>query len=293
MKDCDQHGIKTVRYLDADLKGDELAEFRAHLEVCAECQTRLAEERALSNVLHRARPLYLAPAALRASVLAAVGEQSALTGGVARSNDRVLPTLGTRWLTAIQALSRLRVVVPATAAIALLLLLAPNLQRQVRAANFVETAVATHRSCVAGSLVPGVRTSSPELVSAWFAGKVPFDFRLPMAESAPENKPSYVLTGASLVNYKGDPAALVTYEAHDEKISLLVASDKSAVVAGGDEVRFGRLTFHYRTNADFKVITWSNHGLSYALVSRVSGSARESCLVCHQDMADHNTFSNH
>jgi hypothetical protein len=57
-------------------------------------------------------------------------------------------------------------------------------------------------------------------------------------------------------------------------------------VAGGEEVRSGKLTFHYRTAAGFNVITWSNSDLSYALVSTVSGSARESCMVCHQSMTD-------
>ena len=71
----------------------------------------------------------------------------------------------------------------------------------------------------------------------------------------------------------------------------MVASTDSAVVAGGDEVRAGNLIFHYRTDQRFKVVTWSNHGLSYALVSSVSGSARESCMVCHQSMADHHNFS--
>jgi hypothetical protein len=92
------------------------------------------------------------------------------------------------------------------------------------------------------------------------------------------------------VGYKGKRAALVTYERPDEKISLLVASSESAPVTGGDEVRFGSLTFHYRTDSGFKVITWANHGLSYALVSSVSGSPRQSCLVCHQHMADKDAF---
>jgi len=86
---------------------------------------------------------------------------------------------------------------------------------------------------------------------------------------------------ASLLSYRGSPATLVVYEKQKERISLLVASSQSAPVAGGEEVRSGKLTFHYRTAAGFNVITWSNHGLSYALVSSVSGSARESCMVCH------------
>jgi hypothetical protein len=93
-----------------------------------------------------------------------------------------------------------------------------------------------------------------------------------------------------LVHYKGGPAALVTYATQNDKISLLVDSSKSAVIAGGDEIRFGKLTFHYYNDSSFRVITWSNHGLSYALVSSVSGPARASCLVCHQNMADSSNF---
>jgi hypothetical protein len=52
----------------------------------------------------------------------------------------------------------------------------------------------------------------------------------------------------------------------------------------------GNLLFHYFSREKFKVITWSNHGLSYALVSSLSASARESCLVCHQNMADRDVY---
>jgi hypothetical protein len=166
----------------------------------------------------------------------------------------------------------------------------PNVVRQARAASYVETAVAVHRSYLGGNRPPDLRSSSPEVVTAWFTDKVPFHFRLPNAQSAPNGTPSYRLIGASLVSYRGNPAALVTYAKENEKISLLVESSKSAVVAGGAEVRFGALTFHYRTEDGFKVITWGNQGLSYALVSNVSGSARDSCLVCHQNMADQDTF---
>jgi hypothetical protein len=92
------------------------------------------------------------------------------------------------------------------------------------------------------------------------------------------------------VSYKGSPAALVAYETPTEKISLLVASNKSAVIAGGEEVRSGALTFHYRSGANSEVITWANHGLAYALVSPLTGSPQHSCLVCHQNMPDENLF---
>lgn len=92
------------------------------------------------------------------------------------------------------------------------------------------------------------------------------------------------------MNYKGSYAASVTYKAHGDMVSLLIASSKSAVVAGGDQVRSGNLTFHYSRDAGHRVVTWSTHGVSYALVSPLSISAQESCLVCHQDMADRKAF---
>jgi hypothetical protein len=96
-----------------------------------------------------------------------------------------------------------------------------------------------------------------------------------------------------VVNYKESPAALVTYETQSGKISLLVDSSDSVPVAGGDEIHFGNPTFHYHNASDFRVITWSNHGLSYALVSSVSGPASASCLVCHQNMTDRGDFKAH
>jgi anti-sigma factor (TIGR02949 family) len=286
MSSCLEYSVKTLRYLDNDLKGQELEDFLAHVNTCADCRARLDSEQALSQLLKRSRPLYSAPAALRARVSAAT----------ARHSPAVVTTNGSRegfWripaglmLTSGQ---RLRVAAAALI-IALCLVVTPSLVRQARAASFVETGVATLRSYVSGNLPTELRASSPELVTAWLSGKVPFHFRLPNAETAPTSTPAYRLMGASLVNYRGSPAALVTYERPDEKISLLVASSESAVVAGGDEVRFGSLTFRYRTESGFKVITWANHGLSYALVSSISGSPRQSCRVCHQDMADKGAF---
>jgi anti-sigma factor RsiW len=178
----------------------------------------------------------------------------------------------------------------ATAIAALFLAFVPNVVRQVRAANYVETAVAAHRNYLDGNLHLELRSNSPEQVTAWFGGKVPFTFRLPKAQTIAESPPAYQLTGASLVKYREEPAALVTYQKQNSKISLLVASADSAVVAGGEEIQSGNLAFHFHTDQGFNVVTWTTHGLSYALVSSVSGPARESCMVCHQDMADHENF---
>jgi mycothiol system anti-sigma-R factor len=285
---CDEYRVKILRYLDNDLRGEELDDFRSHLETCADCRANLEAERALSHLLYRSRPLYSAPAALRSRVSAVLQHSESPAQG--RFQPGALQMLRSHLVNSVRRVLSMRVLALVVLLLAFLFAFAPNVVRQVRAASYVETAVAAHRSYLDGNRPLELRSSSPELVTSWFADKVPFPFRLPNAQSTPNSTPAYRLIGAGLVNYRGNKAALVTYEKAGGKISLLVASSKAAPVAGGDEVRFGDLTFHYRTDNGFKVITWSNHGLSYALVSSVSGSARESCLVCHQSMADHHTF---
>lgn len=293
MNRCDEYTIKTLRHLDEDLEGQELEDFLFHLDSCAGCREQVESEKELSATLHRCRPLYSAPAALR-DRLAAVALDNVLSNRTRGSIDQpAFRILRGRLSTVLRLMLNWRVLAPASVAIALCLAVVPNVERRVQAASYIETAVAEHRSYIKGNLPPGLESSSPEQVTAWFRGKVPFDFRLPAAEPAPEKKLVYWLTGARLVNFKGSPAALITYERRNDKISLLAESSELAVVAGGDQIRFGNLIFHYKDDSGFRVITWSNHGLSYALVSSVSGPASTSCLVCHQNMADSSEFKIH
>ena len=289
MSACDDYRFQILRYLDNSLQDGELADFRAHLEYCENCRTTVETERSLSQLLRRSRPLYSAPAALRARVAATVEQR--ITAHATKSFwERVMGSRRSGWAPR-RRVAWLRLLAASLVAAAILLVFVPNFVRRVRAANYVETAVATHRSYLDGNLTLELRSNSPEQVCTWLAGRVPFPFRLPMAQATRGSLPAYQLTGATLVKYRGNPAALVVYQKQNEKISLMVASADSAVVAGGEEVRSGKLTFHYRTDEGFNVVTWTTHGLSYALVSSVSGPARESCMVCHQSMADRRNFS--
>ncbi len=285
MNSCDD-AVNILRYLDNELSGPELETFRAHLQSCPTCKVRLEEERAFSSVLHRSRPLYGAPEQLRRQV-SEILKQHPAAGNVGGISERLLRILQRPFPNRWPHLLSWGVLVTALMVVALCLSFAPGVVRRVRAASYVETAIAVHRSYLEGSVDPEIKSDSPTLVSAWFAARVPFDFRLPAAR---DSNPVYRLAGARLVSYRGRKAALVMYEAQRGKISLLVASNKSAAIAGGDEVRSGDLMFHYFSRETFKVITWSNHGLSYALVSSLSASARQSCLVCHQNMADRDLF---
>jgi len=279
MKPCDDLNVDLLRYLENDLSEQEVKYLRAHLDTCVHCQDRLERERALSRFLHESRPLYLAPPELRIQVSAAIERNSA------RYRSR-----WDWWRRASPLVLNWKMLVPASLVVALCLMAVPNFVQNVRAASYVEAALTNHNRYLHGELSPGIHTKSPEAVTAWFADKVPFQFRLPSSEAALQANPTYELAGASLVQYRGIPAAMVVYEAPSGTISLLVESSKAAVVAGGDESHYGALMFHYRNEGRFKVITWSAHNLSYALVSSIASSAQESCMVCHQSMADHGQF---
>jgi anti-sigma factor RsiW len=278
-------------FLDNELRGDELRDFQTHIMGCADCKELLAEEQALSQLLHRTRPLYQAPEVLRTRVSAIISSEGhSAIHAPERLRRRILrilafpqgsvtwPTL--RW-------SQLAAVGLVTA---LAFLFVPQMVERARANAFVETAAATHRSYLEGNLPMEIHTSSPSAVTAWFAGKVPFHFQLPESQQPVNGQQIYQLSGSRLVTFRGAYAALTTYEMRGDKISLLVVPTKSAPAEGGEAVPAGHLTFHYHAVGDFKVITWSNHGLTYALVSSLSGSAQQSCLVCHQNMADHLKF---
>jgi len=289
MASCDAYSGEILRYLDNDLDGHELDEFLAHIETCEACSANLVAEKALSELFHRTRPLYPAPSTLRSLVRATLQQHGAFRKPKSLY-ERVLRILETKLTYAAQRVPRRGLLTSLVLVSGLFLLIAPKILHETRAASFVETALAAHRSYLNGNVSIGIRSKSPDLVTAWLRERVPFQFRLPNAQSVVDSIPAYELTGAGLVNDRGGVAALVTYQKPGQKISLLVEPSNSAVVSGGDEVRFGALTFHYRTDQHFRVITWSNHGLSYALVSAVSTSAKESCAVCHQSMKDRENF---
>ena len=291
MNRCEERTSEILHYLDNALTGQKLEDFRAHLAVCSNCRERLEEELALSSLLRDARPLYSAPQALRARVAAAATVQASASSPASdRSRKTQVQNLTRWWRDVTQAAFRWKTLAAMTLVLVLSLVFIPGAVERVRAMDYVKAATEIHRSYLGGALPLQCRSHSPELVTAWFAGKTPFHFQLPTSQSVPNGKAVYWLTGARLVSYKDSPAALVAYETPTEKISLLVASSKSAIVAGGEEVRSGGLIFHYRSGANSEVITWTNHGLAYALVSPLTGSPQHSCLVCHQDMSDQNLF---
>jgi hypothetical protein len=67
---------------------------------------------------------------------------------------------------------------------------------------------------------------------------------------------------------------------------LVITADATAQPSGGEEIKARGLTFHYNAIQGLKVITWSDRGLTYALVSDLEERGQQSCIVCHQGTKD-------
>ena len=68
MSACDDYRAMVPLFLDDELRGHDLQDLQKHIVECAECKDVLSQEQALSQLLHRSRPLYHAPEVLRARV---------------------------------------------------------------------------------------------------------------------------------------------------------------------------------------------------------------------------------
>jgi len=290
MNACEEHNVDLLRYLDNELSGKRLNQFLAHLQTCTDCKTTLEEYLALSTLLRRSRPLFSASTELRTRVMATLANSESASA-TSHFGERAVQWLAGNFRDATRMIPELQITGLTVAVATLCFLLVSTVIRSARASDYVETAVVMHRSYLTGHLPLEIQSGSPQVVAEWLTSKGSFPFLLPASQEETGSRPDYKLVGARLLTYKKRQAALVTYEgAGKDIISLLVAPANLAIVAGGNEIRAGKVMFHYRNKSGLQIITWNSRGLSYALVSRSADSMRSSCLVCHQDMADRNSY---
>jgi anti-sigma factor RsiW len=288
MNQCDNYSMAVQLYLDNELLGSAQEFFLEHVSECAHCRKQLESERRLSELLRRTHPLYLASEELRTLVESVAAQHSAAAGDKAGLRERVVSFLSRSAKYAWLPTFNIRTVAAGFAATALVLAFVPFMLQRVRAADYVDTAVSAHRNYLEGKLPLEFNSDSAGEIAVWFAGKVPFHFQLPASQLGANVDPAFRLSGGRVVSFRGGHAAMVTYHSQREEISLLVASSKSAPAAGGDALRSNGLVFYFTSKGGFNVVTWMNHGLTYALVSSLHGSAQHSCLVCHENFANSN-----
>jgi anti-sigma factor RsiW len=152
--------------------------------------------------------------------------------------------------------------------------------------RFAEFAVSTHRQHAQGSLALDVRSDSQQTVNEWFQAKLQFAVALPASPAVPGEERPYHLEGARMVPVGSNNAAYIAYQMQNGPVSLIVTPDSVAAASGGVEADFKKVSFHYRMVEGYKVVTWSLHGLTYALVSQEGNSTQRSCMVCHSAMRD-------
>jgi hypothetical protein len=110
--------------------------------------------------------------------------------------------------------------------------------------------------------------------------------KLPNYQESSGQEKLYTLEGARLVSFQNEYAAYVEYRMKQRPISLVITSDSVARPSGGEEIASKGLRFHYNAIDGLKVITWSDRGLTYALVSDLEERGQQSCIVCHAGTKD-------
>jgi anti-sigma factor RsiW len=281
MMDCNEIRGRFALYLDNELQGDDRVSLEEHLRSCESCASSVDKERAFLDVVRHSRPLHVASPELRAKV------QDILESDLESAEQRPPRTRIAR---------PMRIKVGLAVAATLLIFVLPLIVWRVlstdgtspsgQPSSFALMAADTHLRRTRGQLPLETETGSPQDISNWFANKVNFSVKLPNYQELSGQEKLYTLEGARLVGYKEDYAAYVAYEMKGRPISLVITSDAVAKPAGGEEIVARGLKFHYDAIQGLKVITWSDRGLTYALVSDLEERGQESCIVCHQGTKD-------
>ena len=262
-------------YLDDELQGEERGMVEAHLADCESCAALFARELNFLNAIRKGAPRHVAPPELRAKA------EKILKVGVTEESRPRRASSRMSWLVA--------------AAAVLLLLLLPMLVWRVmkqssgpagKASSFALMAADHHLRHMRGQLPLEMETGNPQQISSWFLNKVNFSVKLPNYQESSGQDKLYTLEGARLVGYQNDYAAYVAYRMKDRPISLVITSDSVARPSGGEEIQARGLMFHYNAIDGLKVLTWSDRGLTYALVSDLEERGQQSCIVCHEGTKD-------
>ncbi len=162
----------------------------------------------------------------------------------------------------------------------------PGSRATLSGPEFAEFAVNTHRQFAQGSLALDIHSDSQQALNDWFKTRSQFGVELPASPAAAGEERPYHLQGARMVQVSGKTAAYIAYQMQTGPVGLMVAPDSVAVASGGVQADFNKLSFHYGRVQGYKVVSWSNHGLTYALVSREGNRTQQSCMVCHSAMRD-------
>jgi anti-sigma factor (TIGR02949 family) len=292
MSKCEEILARMILYLDDELEASDWGEIKVHLAGCASCRASFDSERRLLETVRGHRPLHVAPPELRAGVEKLLNNIPPARAARPELRERIRRTLehfssrSSGLLHAHQVIA-LAAMLGLAILVGLWLLERSNRKPRFSApSEFAMMAADAHQRHIRGHLPLELVSDLPEQISNWFTGKVPFLLKLPNYQESSGQEKIYRLEGARLVGYKNDYAAYVAYQMRTRPISLVVTSDKVAEPTDGEQIVSKGITFHYNSINGLKVLTWSDRGLTYALVSDLEERGQQSCVVCHQGVKD-------
>jgi len=291
MNQCDNIRTQIVFYLDDELQASEVKALEAHLIECDGCRELVDNERRFFTALRGSQPLSPASPELRARVERVLSDGPSPYNAPAELRVRIrrtLSQLGTSTTELVGARSAPLVIGLVTIVLLIGVWYASKKSNTELnpPSDFAMMAVNNHQRHLRGQLPLETTADAPEEISDWFAGKVPFRVTLPNYQESSGQEKLYELEGARLVGYRNDYAAYVAYSMRKRPISLVMTSDAVARPSGGEQIVSNGITFHYDAINGLKVISWSDRGLTYALVSDLEERGQQSCILCHQGTKD-------
>ena len=292
MTRCEEIRVRMIFYLDDELERKECAVIKAHLDSCEACRAIFQSERRFLEMIRGFRPLRVASPELRARVEKLVNDPSKAPVAPPELRQRIQRSL-LQLTASTSGILNARHVIALAAIVGIALSIGfwylskrNNAVRFPATSEFAMMAADTHQRHIRGQLPLEIVSDVPGQISAWFAGKVPFLLKLPNYQESSGQEKLYTLEGARLAGYRSDYAAYVAYQMRTRPISLVVTSDAVAQASDGEQIVAKGITFHYNSINGLKVITWSDRGLTYALVSDLEERGQQSCVVCHQGTKD-------
>jgi anti-sigma factor RsiW len=271
MTACAECQYQIDYYLDKELHCDEVVLFNRHIEECRVCREILWERRLLAEEIRLSVPLYVAPDELRQKVLKLINE--------AASEAPAAPDAGGR----AEKSTRAKRLSPIGAGLAILVgiaILWICSARRADANAFIDAAVAARQHRPDGSAPSEIKTDSAAKISQWFAGRLPFDFRLPAEpHSVPQTPPCHLIGGRT-VRFGNIDAAYVAYLMQDQEVDLMVMPVRAEDDANRISAAIEGKTFHSYLRDGLRIVTWSVNHLTYALVSSANMPVGQTCLVC-------------
>jgi anti-sigma factor ChrR (cupin superfamily) len=267
------------RYAEGDLAPEEAQSVARHLDRCRRCREAEREVRAGLRLAARLEPAALPPeraSAIRAALLAGAPAASA-TGAPAAAGR--LPSR--RWLAAAAA-------VVLVAGLGAWLRARPAHLRVVTsdasASRLEAAALALHERHRSDQLELDLRTRSVVEARRWSQAHVALDASL-ASQRPEEDGDRYELEGVRAVDLGGTTALAVAYRVDGRPVTLLTAR-AGDLPDHGPIWGFGGKTVRYRAvRAGHKLLSWTNAGQAYTLVSDLPGYGQQACFVCHTNAA--------